>query len=100
MPTVPTSAASVPDGFQKAKLEIEGGDVIECLFNPTEYSITKTNNWTFKPVNGASLPPAQFGGGAPRELTLSLLLDVSLLGPGQSVRGVTDKLFKMMDVPS
>ncbi len=89
---------SYPNGFKKAELEIDGGETIQVLFNPTEYTITKTNTWNFKQVQGASLPPAEFGGGNPRELSLSLLLDSSLLTPGQSVKGVTDKLFKMMDV--
>jgi hypothetical protein len=89
---------SYPEGFKKAELEIDGGETIQVLFNPTEYTITKTNTWNFKQVQGASLPPAEFGGGNPRELSLSLLLDSSLLTPGQSVKGVTDKLFKMMEV--
>jgi hypothetical protein len=87
----------IPQGFQKAQLEVEGQDTIQCLFNPTEYSMTKSNQWTFKATPGTPLPPAQFGGGNPRELTLNLMLDKSLLGPDQSVRSITDKLFKMMD---
>jgi hypothetical protein len=89
---------SYPNGFKKAELAIDGGETIAVLFNPTEYTITKTNTWNFKQVQGASLPPAEFGGGNPRELALSLLLDASLLDPSQSVKGVTDKLFMMMDV--
>jgi phage tail protein X len=87
-----------PSGFKKAELAIEGGETIPVLFNPTEYTITKTNTWNFKQVQGQSLPPAEFGGGNPRELALSLLLDASLLDPSQSIKGVTDKLFKMMEV--
>src|SRR5205085_7354580 len=62
-------------------------------------TITKTNTWNFKAVKGKSLPPASFGGGNPREVSLTLMLDVSLL-QGQSVLDITNKLFKMMDVPS
>ncbi len=57
---------SYPPGFKKAELAIEGGETIPVLFNPTEYSITKTNTWNFKEVQGQSLPPPEFGGGAPR----------------------------------
>jgi hypothetical protein len=89
---------SYPSGFKKAELEVDGGETIAVLFNPTEYTITKTNTWNFKQVQGQSLPPAEFGGGNPRELSLSLLLDASLLDPSQSIKGVTDKLFKMMEV--
>jgi hypothetical protein len=87
-----------PDGFKKAELQIDGGETIQVLFNPTEYTITKTNTWNFKQVKGKSLPPAEFGGGNPRELALSLMLDASLLEGGQSVKSVTDSLFKMMEV--
>jgi Contractile injection system tube protein/LysM domain len=87
-----------PDGYKRAELAIDGGETIKVLFNPSEYTITKTNTWNFKQVKGKSLPPASFGGGNPREIALSLLLDVSLL-EGQSVLDVTNKLFQMMDVP-
>jgi Contractile injection system tube protein/LysM domain len=89
---------SYPDGFTKAELEIDGGEKIQVLFNPTEYTITKTNTWNFKQVQGSSLPPAEFGGGNPRELALTLMLDASLLDGSQSVKSVTDSLFKMMEV--
>jgi hypothetical protein len=89
----------IPTGFQKAELKIDGGDTIKVYFNPTEYSISKSNTWKYDTVTGTSLPPAQFGGGNPREMSLSLLLDVSLLGDNKTVRDVTDKLFKMMEVP-
>ena len=68
-------ANAPPTGFERATLEIEGeGPPIECLFNPTEYSISKTNIWKVEPVTGAALPPPQFTGGLPRELTLELAL--------------------------
>jgi contractile injection system tube protein/LysM domain-containing protein len=89
---------SYPENFKKAELAIDGGETIKVLFNPTEYTITKTNTWNFKEVQGASLPPPEFGGGNPRELSVSLLLDASLLEGGQSVKSVTDALFKMMEV--
>jgi len=89
---------SYPDGFKKAELEIDGGETITVLFNPTEYTITKTNTWNFKEVQGSSLPPPEFGGGSPRQISLSLLLDNSVLDESQSVLSITQKLFKMMEV--
>ena len=89
---------SYPSGFTKAELAIDGGETIPVLFNPTEYSITKTNSWSFDNVQGQSLPPAEFGGGSPREISLNLLLDASLLDNGRSVKDITDKLFRMMEV--
>ena len=48
----------LPQGFQKAKLEIDGQQPIECMFNPQEYTIVKTNVWTFKPRTGSTSPTA------------------------------------------
>jgi hypothetical protein len=90
----------MPEGYVKAKLAIEGGETIQALFNPTEFTITKGNNWTFDPIKGTSLPKGKFGGGKPREMQVSLLLDQSLPNDGMSVKDMTDKLFKMMEVPS
>jgi hypothetical protein len=90
----------MPDGYVKAKLAIEGGETIQALFNPTEFTITKGNNWTFDPIKGTSLPKGKFGGGKPREMQVNLLLDQSLPNDGMSVKDITDKLFKMMEVPS
>jgi Contractile injection system tube protein len=87
----------IPQGFQRAKLEIDGQEPIECAFNPGSYAVSKTNVWNFKPTTGVDLPDGEFGGGLPRRTTLSLLLDVSLLGPDQSVKDTTNKLLKMME---
>lgn len=91
---------AMPEGYVKAKLAIEGGETIQALFNPTEFTITKGNNWTFDPIKGTSLPKGKFGGGKPREMQVNLLLDQSLPNDGMSVKDITDKLFKMMEVPS
>src|SRR3954452_21640675 len=87
----------IPQGFQRAKLEIDGTEPIECAFNPQSYTVSKTNVWNFKPTTGVDLPDGEFGGGLPRRTTLSLLLDVSLLGPSESVKDMTNKLLKMME---
>src|SRR3954466_2673833 len=87
----------IPQGFQRAKLEIDGGEAIECAFNPQSYTVSKTNVWNFKPTTGVDLPDGEFGGGLPRRTQLSLLLDVSLLAPDQSVKDTANKLLKMME---
>ncbi len=83
-----------PSGFQKAKLESEGGVSLPCSFNPSEYSISKANDWTMTPIVGRSLPTMQFAGGHARELTLELLFDAA---PDGDVSSATDVLFKMME---
>ena len=90
---------AAPSQYTKAQLQIEGSAPFDVLFNPTEYSISKSNEWKYEKVTGTTFTPPSFGGGNPRELTLSLLLDASLLGKTQHVRGITDDLFKMMEVP-
>jgi len=87
----------LPAGFQKARLEIDGGDAIECAFNPESYTVTKDNVWTFKPTTGSDLPKAEFGGVLPRRTRLALLLDVSLAGDGASVKDQANALLKMME---
>jgi hypothetical protein len=84
-----------PTGFQKARLDIEGGERLECWLNPTQYSIAKANDWTTRPVVGTSLPQAQFAGGHARELALELLFDAT---PDGDVSTATDQLFTIMEV--
>jgi hypothetical protein len=87
-----------PAQFVKAELEIEGSPPFPVLFNPTEFSISKSNDWKYDKVQGNALPKAQYGGGNPRELTLNLLLDKSLLSKTDHIRDITNQLFKMMEV--
>jgi hypothetical protein len=89
-------APTRPDGFQQAYLKIENeGDPITCLFNPKEYSISKTSSWT-KKQNSSSIPNLQYGGGEPRKLSLDLFFDASDEVDGD-VRGITEKLFALLE---
>ncbi len=45
---------------------------VECQFNPNEYTLSKTNQWTNKPKKGANVGKTDFGGGQPAELKLQL----------------------------
>lgn len=86
----------VPQGFQNAKLQIEGGDTIQCAFNPETYSVSKTNVWTYKPNQSKDWPEPEFGGGLPMTYKLTLLLDTSLQGPDQTVKDQANALMKAM----
>ena len=103
MPTLPPHHARTAAGpprrraSTRAQLKIEGGGEIPCWFNPKEYTVSKSNEWTVKPVVGAALPTAQFGGGQARELSLDLLFDASDSAT-RSVRDVCDELFRVMEV--
>ncbi len=48
---------------------------IQCQFNPKEYAISRTNNWTIKPAKEAEIGHPEFGGGQPATLKLQLLFD-------------------------
>jgi hypothetical protein len=75
---------------------LETRDKIECLFNPTEYTITKTNDWSTDQKRGENVPELDFNGGNAKEMTLNLFFDTSL--DGYDVRKETDKLCKLMEV--
>jgi hypothetical protein len=62
--------------LQQAQILIEGEEEpLVCLFNPKEYTVTKSSSWNAKQAAGVSLPPVQYGGGSPRELSFEILLD-------------------------
>ena len=87
----------LPQNFELAQLVIDGGEPIQCAFNPQEYSITKTNVWTIKPVAGTDTPKSEFGGGMPWTIRVQLLLDASLKGADASIKDDAMKILKMME---
>jgi hypothetical protein len=87
---------TVPQGFQQAKLQIDGGGTIPCAFNPESYTISKTNIWTYKPNQSKDYPKPEFGGGMPMVYTMQLLLDTSLQGSDQSIKDQANALMKAM----
>src|SRR3954465_5557617 len=87
----------IPQNFERAQLVIDGQEPIQCAFNPQEYSITKTNVWTIKPVTGTDTPKPEFGGGMPWTIRVQLLLDASLKGADASIKADATKLLKMME---
>jgi LysM repeat protein len=85
---------ALPEGFQHAKLKF-GGDTIDCAFNPSDYSVSKTNVWTYKPNQGKDMPDPEFGGGLPQIYKLSLLLDTSI--KRDNAKTVTELGNKLME---
>lgn len=87
-------------GLTKAKLEIEkeiGISVIDVLFNPSEYQLTDSANYSEKKVPGLDGPILQYISGEATELSLNLFLDTyvpnkppSLFSFGGSSGGSTD----------
>src|SRR5262245_27098703 len=69
-------------------------EVVNCMFNPQEYSISKTNNWSLTPTSGQSQPTITFNSGGSQTLQLTLWFDTT--PEGTDVRDFTDNLWKMM----
>ena len=75
---------------------------IPCLFNPPDYSFTKSNTWSVTPVTGSNVPTPQFGGGGNLKMTFELFFD-TYVGAESSmvdVRTYTEPLLKLMKIDS
>jgi hypothetical protein len=77
-----TPVSSAGQNLQKAKLIIEspkvtGNNVIDFRFNPTEYQLQKSNNFSEIAIPGLESPPIQFVRGNSEKLTVELLADTS-----------------------
>jgi nucleoid-associated protein YgaU len=83
-------------GPEKAWLKVEGGRRIDCLFNPAELTIAKSNNWEAADSKGRNAPELKFLGGQSGTLTLSLTLDTT--DKGTPVTDHTNKLLNLMKV--
>jgi nucleoid-associated protein YgaU len=84
-------------GPVKAYLETESGDQIDCMFNPAELSISKSNTWKAAgEAKGKNAPELRFQAGQSATLTLSLTFDTT--SDGTAVTEHTDKLLGVMKV--
>lgn len=84
-------------GLVSAKIKnVTDGDVVECMFNPFEYTLTKQNQYEKKPSKGSNTPEVRFKQGGSQTLKLKVYFDT--LQDGSDVRAYTDKLWKMMQV--
>lgn len=82
-------------GLTKATLtNLDNQDKLDVLFNPTEYSIKKDNQWKQKPVVGKNVPKLDFTGGGSRTLTMDLFFDVYET-KGADVRDHVNKLWNL-----
>jgi LysM repeat protein len=89
---------AVSRNFEKAKLVVEKpGGTIECLFNPKDYSVTKSSAWEAKAAPGQSAGTPQYGGGNPYEMSLQLLFDASLTGDGATLKERIKALYDLME---
>jgi hypothetical protein len=73
---------SAGQSLERAYLEVlvpvdEDDPIIPLKFNPSEYQIQKTNNFSEIPIPGLESPPIQFVRGGCEKLTAELLADTS-----------------------
>jgi hypothetical protein len=83
-------------GPAKAYLRTERGEQINCLFNPAELTISKSNSWNAGQSKGRNAPELRFQGGQSGTLTLSLTFDTTR--EGTDVTEHTSKLLDLMKV--
>lgn len=76
--------------------------VVDCLFNPTEYSFSKSNTWQRNDIIGRDLPLVSFQGGGTMTLTVALFFDTYSQPPkgaqAEDVRNYTEKVLSLMKV--
>lgn len=79
---------------------------VVCMFNPKEYTFSKSNKWAEKTAKGKNVSHLEFGGGDPANLKLQLLFDTTEdhdipgtnVKAGDDVRKATKGLWEMMKV--
>jgi len=70
---------------------------VEVMFNPTDYTFSKANNWQPSKKKGANVPPLEFNGGNPTDLKVTLMFDT--YETGEDVRDTyTNAIWNMVMV--
>ena len=75
--------------------DITGGPSVDCMFNPFEYTVSKTNTWEEKAKNQADVPHVEFKKAGAQTLKLELIFDT--YETGDDVSKTTNKLWKLME---
>lgn len=68
---------------------------VPCMFNPYEYTVSKTNNYAEEGRNRSTTPQFEFKKSGPQTLKLSLTFDT--YDTGEDVSKITSKLWKFME---
>jgi hypothetical protein len=68
---------------------------VECMFNPFEYTVSKTNSYTEDPKNNSDTPQFQFTKAGAQTLRLSLTFDT--YEQDTDVSRITSQLWKLME---
>ncbi|MBW2057783.1 MAG: LysM peptidoglycan-binding domain-containing protein [Deltaproteobacteria bacterium] len=71
-------------------------EVVQVLFNPTEYRLNKANQFAEVAIPGLGTPPLQFVRGNARTLSMQLFFDT--YEQGSDVREHTQKIMKLLEI--
>jgi hypothetical protein len=71
-----------------------GGTSVACMFNPFEYTVSKSNAFEEKPKNNSNAPKGEFFKSGAQSLKLTLLFDT--FEADEDVSLITNKLWKFM----
>ncbi len=63
--------------LQKAYIEVENGQRIDCMFNPAKFSFSQSNRWESDQIPGKAVPTMRFAGGEGGSFALSLVFDTT-----------------------
>ncbi len=80
--------------YQGKQASFTQGDSVTVCFNPTEYSIEKSNTYAEAAIPGLDSPILQYTHGNTRTLSLELLIDTITYDDGEDVR---DKYLSKFD---
>lgn len=83
-------------GPAKAYLEVERGEPIHFIFNPSELTIAKSNSWNAGENKGGNAPALRFQAGQSATLSLSATFDTTR--EGTDVTQHTSKLLNLLKV--
>lgn len=79
----------------KSTKEKPGGVSVPCMFNPFEYTVSKSNQYEESSRNNSNVPKVDFKKGGPQVLRLSLIFDSYEKDEDVSLK--TNKLWKFME---
>jgi hypothetical protein len=85
--------------YSGKKAIFDEGKKIEVPFNPSEYSVDKSNSFSEATIPGLGSPIIQFTSGNTKTLSLELLLDTQAYDDGEDIRRkYIDKLEKLVEI--
>jgi len=69
---------------------LDTGRAVTCMFNPTDYTFTKSVSWAQTTERGANVPALEFTGGEPATVSLKLFFDTNDTGEDVRARYTND----------